>query len=217
MKYIIYHRYPSYQSKEEVDAILKILDNYIFNDLQHLTLSTIRINFAEVIIEEANNLLAQQRLGNLIVNLKEDKSTSTNTTVVCYDFISFVSDAPMIAIKQLSELQCLAQVTFYRQGSSKDLVDLTDIIETYVREKSWEKERLLTYRIAKNGQSYGRPLISVDVEKATKLRSEGLSYQQISDRMGQSLSLIYSKLPKEVKVKYRKLRYERVGRPRKQI
>jgi DNA invertase Pin-like site-specific DNA recombinase len=210
MKYIIYHRYPSYHRKEEIDAILKILDDYIFNYTHDRTET-------EVILEEANNLLAQQKLGSLIANLKEGKSTPTNTIVVCYDLISFVSDAPMIAIKQLSELQYLAQVIFYSQGSSKELADLTDIIATYIREKSWEKERLLAFRVAKNGQSYGRPLISVDIEKATKLRSEGLSYQEISNRMGQSLSLIYSKLPKEVKVKYRKLRYERVGRPRKQL
>jgi hypothetical protein len=213
MKYIIYHRYPSYQNMEELDKKLKILDNYVFNLHFGHDRETKQESGSEVIIEEANNLLAQQKLGSLIVNLKKEKSTLSTTTVVCYDFISFVSDAPMVAIKQLSELQYLAQVTFYKQGSSKDLVDLTDIIETYIKEKCWEKSNLLAFHLAKNG-SYGRPSIEVDIAKATKLRAEGLSYREISDRMGQSLSLIYSKLPKEVKIKYKKLRYERVGRPR---
>lgn len=213
MKYIIYHRYPSFQSKEEVDVMLKLLDGYVLK-LQYDAKTSYG---AEIIIEEANNLLTQQYLGKLIVRLKKEESTPETTTIIFYDLISLIGDNILVAISQLTELNKLATIQPYAVCNSIDLFLLHHIVNDYNEKRKIEKGKLLAFRLAKNGISYGRPTISVDIDKATKLRSEGLSYQEISDRMGQSLSLIYSKLPKEVKVKYRKLRYERVGRPRKQI
>jgi hypothetical protein len=207
MKYIIYHRYPSYQSKEEVDAILKLLDVYIHNNLAN------RIN-TEIIIEEANNLLTQEKLGMLVVRLKREKATPGNTTIICYSLPSLIHSSIINMLRQLEELQQLATISVYDGPIPKYYEVMVKLAKDYNMTVTIEKGKLLTYRIAKNGQSYGRPTIDVDIDKATKLRAEGLSYQEISDRMGQSLSLIYSKLPKEVKIKYRRLRYERVGRPK---
>lgn len=204
MKYIIYHRYPSYETVEEAQKIVDTLEEKIKGFITNI----------EIVIEEANNFQSQHQLERIITNLKVQNHDPNEVTILCYNFNSLINDSLITAINHLAELLKYTRVEFLHT-SSQSLTEFTVLMNYYKENRESERGKLIAYRIAKNGVFFGRPPVAIDVDEAIRLREMGLSYEQISKKMNRSLSLIYSKLPKEIRVKFRNMRFARCGRPLK--
>lgn len=178
---IIYHRASSIHSDQQIRDVIDSISHLAQPDRDEI----------KVIWERADDILDQTKLGEILTWIRKDKVSE----IITYSLNTLVNTNYVRAMEQLREIVALDVKVRFFHSTPEQVFQAVFIEDEFQQARIVERNQLSAYRMKENGTLVGRRPKTIDIDKATSLRMEGRSYEEIAERLECSAMHVYRNMP----------------------